>query len=75
MTKKMTLKEFKEILNNSGVNFDIRGYEGILNLISIAADFQAEEYKQKGNTVLAELEKEKSDFIYNTLENRGYYTL
>lgn len=41
--KKMTFKEFKQIFNDAGMDFDIWGYEGILNEISIAQNAMAEE--------------------------------
>ena len=68
--KKMTLKEFKQIFNDAGMNFDIWGYEGILNEIAIAQNAMAEETK---NDVLKEMYQSRSEFIYNSLKERGHY--
>ena len=73
--KKMTAKEFKEILNEANIDFETFGYEGILNLLSIAKHYQAEEYKQLGQKEMANWAREDSDTIYNALNARGYYKL
>lgn len=40
---KMTCKEFKEVLEKSGMYFDVWGFEGILNIISLNEKRNAEE--------------------------------
>lgn len=40
---KMTEAEFRSVLNMSGISFDTRGYEGILNLVAIAYKAMAKE--------------------------------
>lgn len=71
--KKMTAKEFKEILDKANIGFETFGYEGILNLISIAKNYQAKEYEQLGQKEMANWAQEDSDTIYNALDARGYY--
>lgn len=68
--KKMTLKEFKQIFNDAGLDFNIWGYEGILNEIAIAQNAMAEETK---HDVLKEMYQSRSEFIYNSLKERGHY--
>ena len=67
----MNSKEFKKVLTDAGLNFEIFGYEGILNLISIYLHLDAQQ-KHEGSA-LAEYEEENSDKIYKYLQNRGYY--
>lgn len=71
--KKMTQKEFKQILADSGMPFESYGWEGILNALSgwtrkLAYDLEA-------NNLFAGASKlhDESDAIYKALEARGYY--
>lgn len=73
--KKMTQKEFKEILEQAGISLEVYGWDGILNLISMVKNYQAEEYKAKGQTTLSDMTMEESDTIYRALLSRGYYEL
>ena len=69
----MTNKEFKKILKDAGIDFNVYGYEGILNKLSILSDYKRREYKEKGNEVLAKFEYDSGNVIYEALANRGYY--
>lgn len=75
MKRKVTLtaKEFKQILTDAGIDFDIFGYEGILNLVSMCYDFKAEAHEKEGCTVLQQMEEERAHKIYNALYKIGYY--
>ena len=68
--KKMTLKEFKQIFNDAGMDFDIWGYEGILNEIAIAQNAMAEETE---HDALKEMYYDRSRFINAKLKERGHY--
>ena len=73
--KKMTLKEFKAVLEDSGMNFDCYGYEGILNMISGYVQHLAEDMEATSIGVCSASMRmrEQSDNIFHTLEQRGYY--
>ena len=71
--RKMTAKEFKEALNNAGVSFDVFGFEGILNTLSIAYAKDSEEYSIKGLKAAAAVTYEQSKKLYYILNERGYY--
>lgn len=68
--KKMTSKEFKKVFNDAGFNFDIWGYEGILNLLVMAEGYLENE---TDSDVLKEMHKSRRMHIYNSLNERGYY--
>lgn len=68
--KKMTLKEFKQIFNDAGMDFDIWGYEGILNLLMIAEQHLEQETE---SDLLKKMHKDRGMYIYNSLKERGYY--
>ena len=68
--RKITAKEFKEILTDSGVNFEIFGFEGILNELTIYNEMMAKKYE--GRTP-EKAYKNISNKIYEALEKRGYY--
>ena len=70
---RMTNREFKKILKDAGMDFSVYGYEGILNKLSILSDYERRDYKEKGNEVLAKLEYDSGEVIYEALKNRGYY--
>lgn len=70
--KKVNSKEFKEVLTDSGLNFDIFGYDGILNLISIYLEMDSVKYIET-SPEFAEYEHNNSDKIYHYLKDRGYY--
>lgn len=68
--KKMTSKEFKKIFNDAGMDFDIWGYEGILNMLVMAEVYLENE---TDNDVLKKMHAERRMRIYNSLKERGYY--
>lgn len=82
---KMTSEEFIQILNDSGLDFEVFGYEGILNMLSMYLTNEAVNYEtraifegQKGNDnggLLGLMKKYDNggSVIYHALENRGYY--
>lgn len=71
--KKMTNKEFKQILNDAGISFEILGYEGVLNNTSGHYREIANDAESRGSYVVAKTFREIADNIYNALDARGYY--
>ena len=69
--RKMTAKEFKEILTESGVDFEIFGFDGILNELSIYNEMMAKKY---AGTCVEMAYKNISNKIFKELEKRGYYS-
>ena len=73
MTKRMNEEEFKEALTLAGVDFDIYGYEGILNALSMFYDHEAEKYFSRGLEVIGVDKKKIANKLYGTLCTLGYY--
>ena len=71
--KQMSCKEFKQILNESGMSFEYFGWEGILNALSGWNSHCAEEMRKSGLMAGAELLQNEADAMYNALAKRGYY--
>lgn len=72
--KAMTLKQFKQVLEDAGLNFEVWGWEGILNMISGYNDYLAEQALRIGGMSYAYTHsKEAADKIFKALEERGYY--
>lgn len=71
MTKKMTLKEFKEVLKEAEIDLDIWGYEGILNIISGYYMHEVKEEKSMG--INPKFTERKAYAIYDILTERGFY--
>ena len=78
--KKMTAKEFKEILTDAGMDFSIWGYEGIINVLSLYYRHESQRYMDeylethdRGAKACMTIEYEKADRMYKALEERGYY--
>lgn len=79
----MTVEEFIQILNDSGLDFEVFGYEGILSMLSNHLLNEADKYEKKAmsqtendNTGLLGLMKLYNNMahaIYTALENRGYF--
>lgn len=69
----MTNKEFKKILNDAGLDFDIFGYEGILNKLCILSEYERIRFENVGANALAKLEYDRGMTIYRALNERGYY--
>ena len=70
--KKLTNKEFKSILTECGIDFDIWGYEGILNYVIRCLYNDAKQEIEKGFIASAELDRERANKLYDILEQRGY---
>lgn len=68
MNNKMTAKEFKEILRKADINFNIMGYEGILNIICVHYFDQANREEKKGLKHASELYRKQAMIINNELE-------
>ena len=71
--KDITTKEFKQILNDSGINFEVFKWEGILNMISGYHEIIAKEARERGSLSVAKMDKDISDKIYTVLKSRGFY--
>lgn len=70
--KKMKAEEFEKIMSDCGYDFEVFGYEGILNYISILAKEASITYYNESH-VLAAVTKNTYDVIYASLKERGYY--
>ena len=80
MSKKVTQKDFKEIMTLGGFDFDAFEYGGILNTFSIlleeAAKLYAIEYTISGHELdkeMSEIRHRQSHRIYEALTELGYY--
>ena len=71
--KKMTQKEFKEILASANIDFDVFGWEGILNIIAGNEIRNAKEMENLNLMAGAEARRKSFRTIYNALEERGYF--
>ena len=72
--KKMTLKEFKDALENvAGMSMEIWGWEGILNTIAVASQYMAKEDAMLGCLSASSAEQERKDRIEKYLTEIGYY--
>ena len=77
--EKMIAKDFIEALNEAGYDFEIYGWEGILNLICLYSRYQVEKYKDKheddgGYLGLAKLENDRASKLHAILDRRGYFS-
>lgn len=73
MAKKMTCKEFKQILAEAGTDFESMGWEGILNSISGWYAKCGEDMEKVHLDAGAKRFHDQSRSIYKALESRGYY--
>ena len=71
--KQMTCKEFKQILNESGMSFECFGWEGILNALSGWNRQCAKDMRSHGLNAGADKLQEEADAMYDALDARGYY--
>lgn len=72
--KKMTFKEFREVLENiANMPLDIYGWDGILNAICLCKRYCANNAKQLGYDRLAQRDIKIARDITEYLENNGYY--
>lgn len=73
--KKMTLKEFKQALNDANIDFDIFGYEGILNMLSLHKTREAQRIEVEFPLHKGRIEDcyKSGETLYQILSDRGYY--
>jgi hypothetical protein len=71
--KKMTAKEFEEVFTNLYGNFEIWGYEGILNCMACLARYDADDLARHNCPHAAASNQKKHDDIVQYLTVRGYY--
>lgn len=72
--KKMTLKEFKWVLENvAHMPLDIYGYDGILNALCLCRRYCANNAKKYGCEASAKRDMEVASDITEYLLNNGYY--
>lgn len=71
--KKMTTKEFKEVLKAAHIDFDFIGWEGILVMISNHYFTTAKEFDKKNLKSGAEAYRKNASKIHEILEERGYF--
>ena len=70
--KKMTMKEFKQILNDSGIPLDIWGFDGVLMLVEHSLRADAKDNKESYPTIASDL-LGKATKIHKALKSRGMY--
>lgn len=71
--KKMTRKEFLEALAKGHMDFEVFGYEGILNALIIADRKLADESEAMGSKTLPAKYREYADTWESILKDRGFY--
>lgn len=71
--EKMNCREFKDILNNAGIDFGIFGYDGIINIIISYYDGQAEKEKEAGLVRCASVSERRRDTLFDQMMERGFY--
>lgn len=69
----MTTKEFKQAFNECGYDFEIWGWDGILNMIACYASLEEERQLKRGCDSLAKHEGKRREKIHAYLESRGFY--
>lgn len=72
MAVKMTLEEFKDILEEA--NLVVDDYESALNIFALYEYYRYEEYKHAGYSEEAQNALNSFRVIHNSLDNRGYYS-
>ncbi len=70
--RKMSNKEFKEILTASGDDFEVYGYEGIINLLVLYHRWESDRMKDI-SPILSDYDNQIANKLHETLEERGYY--
>ena len=70
MEKEMTFEEFKEVLNKAELDFEVLGFEGVLNYMSICLGYME---KESTRPYIKELYNQQHKTIYGELKKRGYY--
>ena len=70
--KKMTCKEFKQAFTDCGYDFNIWGWDGILNMIACYAIREEEYQTKRGCETLAKVERNRAHKIHEYLVENGY---
>ena len=70
MSKKMTAKEFKKVLADAEIDFEVYGYEGVLNLIALANIYLEDETNYEN---LKQMYARRRNAINNVLEEKGFF--
>ena len=70
MENKMTFEEFTKVLEKAELDFDVLGFEGVLNYISMGCGYLE---KEATRPYIKELYNEQIKTIYGELRKRGYY--
>ena len=70
MENTMTFEEFKEVMDYAELDFDVLGFEGVLNIISMCYGFLE---KEATRPYIKELYNEQHKKIFEELRKRGYY--
>lgn len=73
MAKKMTCKEFKEALNAVGMDFEVWGWEGILNQLVLAEKHSADDMNSRGLVHAGSANQRRADAMHDILKQRGFY--
>ena len=73
MSKRMTAGQFKKVITEAGLDFNVYGYEGILNELSLYARSYSAEQKASGFDHYAGYLDNLAQTIYKALDKRGYY--
>ena len=73
MANRMTKKKFLEVFEAAGFDFDVWGWEGILNMISCHESYSADLAERDGFLAAAKGNRERADYIFDVLKDLGYY--
>lgn len=71
--KHMTLKEFIESIDNSGLGYKFYKFEGILNMLVDYHFLKAEKEDKMGYNISAKVDRSIAHNIYESLRDRDYY--
>ena len=73
--KKMTNKEFRRVFTECYGDFEIWGYDGLLNIICLALSYQIKNLKETNGdmTSLIAREEERRHKIWCYLKENGYF--
>lgn len=77
--EKMYVDEFIKAIDEAGYDFNIYGWEGILNLLCLYSRDQEAKYKEKhkdddGYLGLAKWEGDRASKVHAILDRRGYFS-
>ena len=70
MEKEMTFEEFKEVLTKAELDFEVIGFEGVLNYMALCFGYRE---KESTRPYIKELYNQQHKTIHNALRKRGYY--